>query len=96
MMSQFVHGTWTDLRAHYLKKDECGHFTLKDIDDAPLHANILWLTSLLVADALESLFGYMVGDQALRDEFGLYLAKIRAGVTWADSLRSKGDNDVVA
>lgn len=96
MMSQFVHGTWTDLRSHYLKKNECGDFTLKDIDDAPLKANILWLTSLLVTDALESLFGYMVGDKTLRDQFGLYLMEIRDGVAWADSLGSRGDNDVCA
>lgn len=95
MMSQFVHGTWTDLRSHYISKEESGDFSLKDIDDAPLHPNVFWLTVLSVSRTLKAHFDYMVGDEQLRLEFNLYIEQIREGVMWADNLRSAGDNDIV-
>ncbi|MBD3223060.1 hypothetical protein GF314_17670 [bacterium] len=95
MLSQFVHGRWSDLRSHYIERDGSGAFRLKDVDEAPIHANLLLLGVVLVTDAARSVFSFFLQGDDLRAEFDEYCATIRARAYAADAIRSHRDNDLV-
>lgn len=95
MMSQFVHGRWSDLRAHYISMDGAGAFQKKDIYEVPVHSNVFTVGGIAVANAARSVFGFFVGDGALECEFVDYLGTAIDGLLAADAIRSSGDEDLV-
>ena len=95
MLSQFVHGTWSDLRSHYIEKQDNGTFRKKDVEEAPLHPNLLLLSAVVVSEAVQSVFRFFVGDDSLTYEFGLYVEAARQGVFEADKIKSLGDEDII-
>lgn len=95
MMSQFIHGTWTDLRSHYIIKTKNGDFSMKDIDDSPVNPNAMAVIILSVINALRSLWNYFIGDTQLIIEFTEYADIIEDGVLFAHGMYSPNDYNVV-
>lgn len=93
--SNFVHGSWNDLRSHYIRLGSDGKFVKKDVDEALVHPNVLTVCAIQVAQAARSAFSFLVGDPRLEDEFDDFLQEAEEAILSADSIKSKNDNDLL-
>ena len=66
MGSHEVHGTWTSLRTHYLRRDKQGEYRLRDLD-VPPHENQFMDIPMMILYALVKFIECAVEDDGFRD-----------------------------
>ena len=93
MGSHAVHGTWTDLKLHYLKQEN-DEFILRDHDVVP-HENLFTFTPLNIIMALNSFIDYIFTDIQIIDAFRMVLNGIQEEIIKIERISAESDFKII-
>ena len=75
MGSHAVHGSWTSLNSHYLRKDEHGEYHVRD-HDVPPNENQFMVIPTVLLDTLKKFIKYVVPNSSDREPTESILANV--------------------
>ncbi|MFC2032060.1 DUF5677 domain-containing protein [Chloroflexota bacterium] len=93
MGSHEVHGTWTSLRTHYLRRDKQGEYRLRDLD-VPPHENQFMDIPMMILYALVKFIECVVEDDGFREPISSILDDSISGMRKLISEITREDFDL--
>ncbi len=91
MGSHAVHGTWSDLLAHYVQQEEDGSFRLQDPSESATHSGPLLLPTVLVLDSLRAHSTFLFGDSPHAGDHENDLVQVKEELRRASSLAGRDE-----